>query len=162
MEVTRIHDGLWRWSVTRDGLELASAYLEHGDAMLLVDPVIPAAVDDRARFERALARDRARLGGAVWVLLTRADEPRDADEVRLMTGGRQWTPGDPEPPGVTTIPVGEPGVAAIWSPGHRALMPGRAMTASSGALLPAPGVDGDALLALEPEVVIPSVGPMMG
>lgn len=161
MEVTRIRDGLWRWSVPREGEELASAYLEHGDAMLLVDPVLPPAGDDLARFERAIARDLQRLGGPAWVLLTRADEPRDADLLVAMTGGTPWVAGDPAPEGITAMAAGPAGAVALWSAPHRALMPGRALAVGDdGALAPAPGMDAAALFALGAEVVIPSVGPM--
>lgn len=169
VEVTRIGEGLWRWSVPRDGVELASAYLEHGDAMLLVDPVLPPPGDDLARFERAIARDLARLGGRAWVLLTRSDDPRDAEATAAMTGASRWQPDEPRepaepsqpiPPGIEAISVGA-GQVALWSPVHRALMPGRAMEVRDGALQAAPGVDAAPLLALGAEVVIPSAGPML-
>jgi hypothetical protein len=160
VEVTRIRDGLWRWSVRRDGVELASAYLEHDDAMLLVDPVLPPPGDDLARFERAIARDLARLGGPVVVMLTRADDPRDADALIAMTGATRWVPGQAPPISVEVIPVRVGDEVALWSQPHRALMPGRALMVHGGALVPAPGVDPSPLLARAPEVVIPSVGPM--
>lgn len=160
VEVTRIHDGLWRWSVRRDGIELASAYLEHGEVMLLVDPVLPPPGDDLSRFERAIARDLARLGGPARVLLTRAGDPRDADALVAMTGGTPWTAGQDAPPGIEVVPVGDGGDVALWSAVHRALMPGCALAMDGGALVAAPGVDPSPLLALDPAVIIPSVGPM--
>lgn len=160
VEVNRIHDGLWRWSVRRDGAEWASAYLEHGDVMLLVDPVLPPPGDDLDRFARAIDRDLARLGGPVWVMLTRAAEPRDADALIAMTGARSWVPGDAPPAGMDELPTGRPGEAALWSPVHRALMPGTAMRAGAGGLVAQPGVDAVPLLALSPQVVVPSIGPM--
>lgn len=160
MEVTRIRDGLWRWSVRQGGVELASAYLEHDDAMLLVDPVLPPPGDDLARFERAIARDLARLGGPVVVMLTRADDPRDADALVAMTGATRWVPGQAPPISVEVIPVGHGDEVALWSQAHRTLMPGRALTVQGGALAAAPGVDPSPLFARAPEVVIPSVGPM--
>ncbi len=160
VEVTRIRDGLWRWSVRRAGVELASAYVEHGHVMLLVDPVLPPPGDDRARFERAIHRDLERLGGPAWVLLTHADDPRDADALIEMTGASRWVPGGPAPTGVEAHGTGRPGEAAIWSAAHRALMPGRALLVEGGVPVPAPGADAAPLLALAPEVVIPSVGPM--
>ena len=168
VEVTRIGEGLWRWSVSRDGLELASAYLEHGDAVLLVDPVLPPPGDDLARFERAIARDLARLAGPAWVLVTCADDSRDAEATAAMIGASRWQPGEPREPagpsepipaGIEAIAVGA-GQVALWSPVHRALMPGRALAVHDGALQPAPGVEAAPLLALGAEVVIPSTGPM--
>lgn len=165
VEVTRIREGLWRWSVPRGGVELASAYLEHGDAMLLVDPVLPPPGDDLARFERAIARDLARLGGPAWVLLTCTDDPRDAEATAAMIGASRWQPAPPDhrdhpaPAGIEAIVVGA-GQVALWSPVHRALMPGRALSVRDGALWPASAVDAAPLRALGAEVVIPSAGPM--
>lgn len=160
VDVTRIHDGLWRWSVRRDGNELASAYLEHGDVMLLVDPVLPPPGDDLDRFARAIERDLARLAGPVWVMLTRAAEPRDADSVARMTGAGTWVPGDLLPTGMQALPTGRDGEAALWSNEHRALMPGTSLHVHAGRLVGAPGVDAAPLLAMAPDAVVPSLGPM--
>lgn len=145
----------------RDGGEWASAYLEHGDVMLLVDPVLPAAGADLDRFTRAIDRDLARLGGPVWVMLTRADQRRDAEAVLAITGARVWVPGEPPPPGAEEMPTGRAGEAAVWSPTHRALMPGVALRVDAGRLVGEPGVDVAGLLAVSPDVVVPSVGPMV-
>lgn len=144
----------------RDGIERASAYLEHGEVMLLVDPVLPAPGEDLSRFERAIARDLERLGGPARVLLTRAHDPRDAEALVAMTGGTRWTAGQDPPPGIEVMPVGQGDDVAFWSVVHRALMPGRALVADRGALVAAPGVDAAPLLALDPAVIIPSVGAM--
>lgn len=162
VEVTRIHGGLWRWSVQRDGIELASAYLEHGEVMLLVDPVLPEPGDELSRFERAIARDLDRLGGPARVLLTRADDPRDAEALVAMTGGTRWMAGQDPPPGIDVMPVGPGDDVAFWSVVHRALMPGRALVVDGRTLVAAPGVDAAPLLALDPAVIIPSVGTMPG
>jgi hypothetical protein len=162
MEVTRIRDGLWRWSVRRDGDELASAYLEHDDVMLLVDPVLPPPGEHLDRFRRAIDRDLERLGGAAWVLLTLTGDPRDADALAAMTGARAWVAGDAPPAGMRALPTGLPGEVALWSSVHRALMPGRALRVHGGNIVPAPDADAAALLDLAPEVVVPSVGPMAG
>ena len=52
MKVHQYGDGLWRWSVG----ERTSAYIEHGDVMILVDPLLPPDADDAARFRRAICR----------------------------------------------------------------------------------------------------------
>jgi hypothetical protein len=161
MQVTRINDGLWRWSVQRGRFEWASAYLEHGDVMLLVDPVLPSAEEDLERFTGAIERDLARLGGAVHVMSTRADDARDAASLVAMTGGTRWVPGDDPPPGIEVHATGAPGEVALWSPSHLALMPGRAITFDAGTLVAGPGADVVPLLALPAHVVIPSIGPMM-
>lgn len=149
VQVTRIHDGLWRWSVTTGGAEIASAYLEHGDAMLLVDPVLPPPGDDLDRFLRAIHRDLDRLRGPVHVMLTRADDPRDSAELARITGARRWTHGHPIPEGMQEVPTADDDEVGLWSTVHAALMPGRA--------LPVPG---SAMAGLPARAVIPSVGPM--
>lgn len=160
MDVQRIHDGLWRWAVVRDGLELASAYVEHGDCMLLIDPVLPPPGDDLQRFERAIARDLARLPGRRWVIVTREDDPRDAEALVEMTQARQWRPGDEAPEGMATLGLAD-GTVAAWSQRHAALMPGPALQVRDGQPEWAmAGSDAARLRALAPGIIIPSVGPM--
>ena len=149
VQVMRIHDGLWRWSVTTGGVEMASAYLEYGAVMLLVDPVLPSPGDDLDRFLRAIHRDLERLDGTVHVMLTRADDPRDSAELARITGARTWTHGHPTPEGMQEVPTGDDDEVGLWSTVHAALMPGRA--------LPPPG---SPMAALPAQTVIPSVGPM--
>lgn len=160
MQVTQISEGLWRWSVPRGRFDWASAYVEHGEVILLIDPILPTADDDLARFRSALERDLARLGGPVHVMSTRADDPRGTAAVVEMTGGVRWVPGDAPPPGVTVVDTGAPGEVAIWSATHAALMPGRAITFDAGTVVAGPGVDIAPLLSLPARVVIPSIGPM--
>lgn len=160
MQVTQISEGLWRWALSQGGVEHASAYLEHGDEMLLIDPVLPPQGDDRERFGRAIARDLARLGGPVHVMSTRAGDARNSDELIAMTGGTRWVPGDDPPRGAEVLETGVPGEVAIWSAAHGALMPGRAITFDAGTAVAGPGVDIAPLLALPARAVIPSVGPM--
>lgn len=161
MQVTMIHEGLWRWSVPRGRFERASAYLEHGDVMILVDPVLPPEGDDRDRFHAAIARDLQRLAGPVHVMATRGDDPRDVEGLVALTGGAAWRPGDAPPPGIEVLPTGVDGQVALWSPAHGALMPGRAITFEAGAVVAGPGADITPLLALPARAVIPSIGPMM-
>ena len=118
MKVTQIADGLWCWSIG----DRSSAYMEHGDQMILVDPVLPPAGDDLDRFTRAIERDLVRLGGSVHVLPTRHGHPRDSDAIEQMTGAVRWHPGMGEAPaGMYSLPVAE-GAVALWSPVHRALV----------------------------------------
>ena len=60
MDVEQLAPGLWRW----DG----SVYVETAEAIVLIDPVVPA--DEPERFWRALDRDVERCGVPVHVLLT--------------------------------------------------------------------------------------------
>ena len=56
MEVTRIADGLWRWSTYygewRD--QVGSVYVEADDTIVVVDPLVPEERDEAERFWRAL------------------------------------------------------------------------------------------------------------
>jgi hypothetical protein len=67
VELDELAPGLWRWD--------DSLYVERPDAVVLIDPVVPAGEEER--FFRALDRDVERLGLPVVVLLT--DRARDAD-----------------------------------------------------------------------------------
>jgi hypothetical protein len=67
VELDELAPGLWRWD--------DSLYVERPDAVVLIDPVVPAGEEER--FFGALDRDVERLGLPVVVLLT--DRTRDAD-----------------------------------------------------------------------------------
>ena len=130
--------------------------------MVLVDPVLPPAGAERERFDRAIARDLARLGGPVSILRTHSAAADEVAEVVRLTGGRAIGPKDPPPPGMQRLSLDAPHEAAWWSARHRALMPGRALRVSpDGVMSAAPGVDAAPLLALSPRVVIPAEGPML-
>lgn len=76
MEVRELGPGLWRWTAShpewdhaeRWGPEVGSVYAELPDAVVVVDPLVPA--DEEERFWSALDRDVERLGLPVHVLLT--------------------------------------------------------------------------------------------
>ena len=128
MQVHQYTEGLWRWSVG----SRTCAYIEHGDVMIVVDPVLPPEGDDLARFRRAIARDVDRLGGPVHVVMTRNGHPRDCDALVAMTSGIVWHPGMGQAPaGLLSLPVAESAVA-LWSPVHRALVVPDASMADGG------------------------------
>lgn len=83
MNVAKIAEGLWRWSVAgADGRERESFYYEAPAAVVLVDPAIPEEGDPEAeRFWRALDRDVARLGRPVVVLVAEPDRAGSAARV---------------------------------------------------------------------------------
>jgi hypothetical protein len=88
MDVERLAEGLWRWSVEPG---LWSVYAETPEAILLVDPLLPVSgTRDEQRFLEALDRDVARLALPVVVLETSAGRGRDGDRIRARYG----TPGD--------------------------------------------------------------------
>ena len=62
MELSELAPGIWRWD--------DSLYVERPDAVVLIDPVVPAGEEER--FFKALDRDVERLGRPVVVLLTDA------------------------------------------------------------------------------------------
>jgi hypothetical protein len=83
MPLAQLAPGIWRWN--------DSLYVERPDAVVLIDPVVPAGEEER--FFRALDRDVERLGRPVVVLLT--DTSLDAGpfveryraEVKIRGGG---------------------------------------------------------------------------
>jgi glyoxylase-like metal-dependent hydrolase (beta-lactamase superfamily II) len=146
MEVTRIADGLWRWSTYygewRD--EVGSVYVEADDAVVVVDPLVPEERDEAERFWRALDRDVERAGAPVHVLVTVFWHVRSAAEIvrryrgRLHASSRArapierraglrshvFRPGDPLPAGLEAFPSGRATEVVLWAPAHGALVPG--------------------------------------
>jgi hypothetical protein len=79
MQVERLADGLWRWSVEPGRW---SVYAETPEAILLVDPLLPPPGSaDEARFFEALDRDLRRCGRPVRVLETSAGGGRDSARI---------------------------------------------------------------------------------
>jgi glyoxylase-like metal-dependent hydrolase (beta-lactamase superfamily II) len=154
MEVTRIADGLWRWSTYygewRD--EVGCVYVEGDDAIVLVDPLAPEDRDEAERFWRALDRDVERAGAPVRVLVTVFWHVRSSAEVvrrydgRLYAASRARTPierragvesvvfrpGDALPAGVVALPSGRATEVVFWIPAHGALVPGDVLLGSDG------------------------------
>ena len=95
LEVDRIEPGLWRWTVPHPewtpekgkpggwGQLVGCVYHEGADAVVLIDPLVPAAgAPDRERFWSALDADVERLGLPVAVLLCNRYHVRSAQEIR--------------------------------------------------------------------------------
>jgi glyoxylase-like metal-dependent hydrolase (beta-lactamase superfamily II) len=103
MEVSKIRDGLWRWVVPHPawrpefdradgwGRSVASVYAEYDEAVVLIDPLVPADPVDHDRFWHALDRDVARLARPVLVLVGCVEHGRSADAVaaRYRAAGRE-------------------------------------------------------------------------
>jgi hypothetical protein len=88
MDVERLADGLWCWSVEPGRW---SVYAETPEAILLVDPLLPQAGSaDELRFFTALDRDVARCGVPVRVVETSAGRGRDGERIEIRYG----PPGD--------------------------------------------------------------------
>ena len=78
MLVERFEEGLWRWTAahpewkpTDDGeQEVGCVYFESTEAIVLIDPLIPADIAERDRFLEGLDRDVERVARPVVALLT--------------------------------------------------------------------------------------------
>jgi glyoxylase-like metal-dependent hydrolase (beta-lactamase superfamily II) len=169
VRVEPIADGLWRWTAVHlqwkpgEGwdAEVACVYAEDPDAVVLIDPLVPA--DEAERFWRALDRDVERLALPVAVLLTTPWHARSAAEIEVRYGATR------EPPrGVRPIPVSHEEVV-YWLPSYATLVAGDALVGGPGGLRlqPPEWLDGDypsfvaavgRLLELPVERVLPSHG----
>jgi glyoxylase-like metal-dependent hydrolase (beta-lactamase superfamily II) len=146
MEVTRIADGLWRWSTYYGEWreEVGCVCVAADDAVVLVDPLVPEERDQAERFWRALDRDVKGAGAPVHVLVTVFWHVRSAAQVvrryrgRLHAASRArapierragvrsvvFRPGEPLPGGVEALPSGRATEVVFWLPRHAALVPG--------------------------------------
>ena len=146
----RLAEGLWRWTAPhpdwREGADwdrtVGSVYCETPEAVVLIDPLVPAGGGDRDRFWGALDRDVSRLGRPVAVLLTCRWHVRSAGDVRDRYSAAVWAPSadgeglegvvsdvleDERWPvdGVQAFLTGGPSEEAVyWIPEHRAVIPG--------------------------------------
>jgi hypothetical protein len=105
MQVSKLRDGLWRWSVPHPdwkpefdrpdgwGRNVACVYAEFDEAVVLIDPLVPMDQSDRETFWQALDRDVIRLARPVLVLIGSVDHGRSADAVasRYLGAGRDVT-----------------------------------------------------------------------
>jgi hypothetical protein len=154
MDVQRVDDGLWRW-VTRYGEwgeDVGCLYVESGDAIVLVDPLVPEDAPEAERFWRALDRDVERCGVPVHVLVTVFWHARSAAafvdrygaQVHAASGARAavarragvvhdaYRVGAPLPGGIVALPAGRRTEVALWIPAHRALAPGDVILGAAG------------------------------
>jgi glyoxylase-like metal-dependent hydrolase (beta-lactamase superfamily II) len=174
MEVSKIRDGLWRWEVSHPdwkpefdrpdgwGRTVASVYAEYDEAVVLIDPLVPADAADQERFWRALDRDVSRLAKPVLVLVGSVDHGRSADAVasRYLAAGRSIrVVGDAAirdavscvlhatldevalPVGLTAVPIPgmSPGETAfVLDPWHAAVFADAVIGAGEGRLRVAP------------------------
>lgn len=123
LAVDRIEPGLWRWTVPHPewtpekgkpggwGQMVGCVYHEGGDAVVLIDPLAPAAgTPEHGRFWIALDADVERLNLPVAVLLANRYHVRSAREVRdryASRGSSVWAHEDTRShldPGIVTHP----------------------------------------------------------
>ena len=103
MHVDEIAPRLWRWTAPHpewkpsdaeggEGWEreVGCVYLEAADAVVLIDPLIPTAPDERERFLTHLDADVERAGTPVAILLTVAAHERSAPELAERFGAEVW------------------------------------------------------------------------
>jgi glyoxylase-like metal-dependent hydrolase (beta-lactamase superfamily II) len=133
MEVDKIAPGLWRWTAPHPEWrpdadwprDVGCIYYEGPDAVVLIDPLVPA--DEMTRFWEALDRDVDRAGRPVVVLRTVHWHQRSIDEVAARyAGARVWT-GKSDgalPVGVEAHPVEPAEETLFWIDEHRALLAG--------------------------------------
>jgi glyoxylase-like metal-dependent hydrolase (beta-lactamase superfamily II) len=130
MEVERIRDGLWRWTAPHPDWrpaadwpeEVGCVYYESADAVVLIDPLVPAG--EAERFWTALDRDVERAARPIVVLRTVHWHQRSIDEVvARYPDARFAAESDPMPAGVEARRMAKDEVI-FWIPEHRALVPG--------------------------------------
>ena len=144
MEVTRIDDGLWRWTTPHPewkpgddwDRDVGCTYWEAPDAVVLVDPLVPVEGDERARFLEALDRDVARRGLPVVVLLTCSWHRRSADELAGRHGARVVGPEGEEllPGDARRIAAPSAEEVVYWLPEARAVVPGDVLLGTDSGL----------------------------
>jgi hypothetical protein len=103
MDVTQLGAGLWRWVVPHPewkpefdrpdgwGRMVASVYAELDEALVLIDPLVPADPTEADRLWRHLDADVARRARPILVLIGSVDHGRSAD----VLAGRYLAAGHP-------------------------------------------------------------------
>jgi glyoxylase-like metal-dependent hydrolase (beta-lactamase superfamily II) len=139
MDVQKLAPGLWRWTAPHPEWrpdadwpqDVGCLYYEGPDAVVLIDPLVPA--DEATRFWEALDRDVERAGRPVVVLRTVHWHQRSSDEVAARyAGARLWTAESDGalPAGVEAYPVERADETLFWIVEHRALVPGDVLLGS--------------------------------
>jgi glyoxylase-like metal-dependent hydrolase (beta-lactamase superfamily II) len=131
MQVQEIARGLWRWTAAHPEWtpdsdwpeDVGCLYYEAADAVVLIDPLVPA--DEADRFWQALDRDVARADRRVVVLRTLHWHQRSIDEILARySGARLWTAesNDPLPTGIEAYQRADD--TLFWIVEHQALVAG--------------------------------------
>jgi glyoxylase-like metal-dependent hydrolase (beta-lactamase superfamily II) len=133
--LTELRPGLYRWTAihpeahpapTRGspadwGPEVGSVAYAGPDALVLVDPLVPADRDDLREELDALVR---RQGLRVAILTTIGFHRRSRDELAERYEASTSRARASLPEGVETVPIQGAGETMVWLPEHRALIPG--------------------------------------
>jgi glyoxylase-like metal-dependent hydrolase (beta-lactamase superfamily II) len=154
MEVTRLTDGLWRWTVYYEEWRdtVGCVYYEAPDAIVLIDPLVPDGASEAMRFWEALDRDVARVAFPVHVYVTVFWHVRSSGEIvqrydgtlhapsRALAANEKragvpaavFRPGDVLPGGIEALATGRSTEVVYWIPEHRALVPGDVLLGAEG------------------------------
>lgn len=93
VEVTRVDEGLWRWTADHPEWtpdeggeggwerEVGCVFVEAGTEIALIDPLVPSEPSQRDRFWRALDRDLERAGAPPTVLISTHYHARSARDI---------------------------------------------------------------------------------
>lgn len=152
--MTRFAEGLWRWTAYYEEWRdtVGCVYYEASDAIVLIDPLVPAELSEAARFWEALDRDVARVALPVRVYVTVFWHVRSAGEIVRRYGGTLhvpsraraanekragvsasvFRPGDALTGGIEALATGRSTEVAYWIPEHRALVPGDVLLGAEG------------------------------
>ena len=144
MEVQELRPGLWRWTAPHPewehaehwGPEVASVYAELPRAIVVIDPLVPTAEEER--FWAALDRDVERLSRPVYVLLTVHWHERSVAAVLDRYRATLWRPEEkgelPEGVRAEVVHGGDWVEALFFLEPHRALVAGDLLIGANGGI----------------------------
>ena len=132
---TELRPGLYRWTARHPdaeadpelgspadwGPDVGSVVYAARDALVLVDPLVPAG---RADLQEELDAVVRRHGKPVVILTTLQFHRRSRDELAARYGASTSRAKKALPEGVETIQIHGAGETMVWLPEHRALIPG--------------------------------------
>lgn len=111
------------------GPDVGSVAYEAPDALLLVDPLVPA---DRSDLHRELDALVRRHGRRVAILTTLRFHRRSREELALRYAASTSRAKKALPEGVETIPIRGARETMVWLPEHRTLIPGDRLLGADG------------------------------
>jgi glyoxylase-like metal-dependent hydrolase (beta-lactamase superfamily II) len=144
MDVQELRPGLWRWTAMHPewehaenwGPDVASVYAELPQAVVVIDPLVPA--DEDEQFWSALDRDVERLGRPVHVLLTVHWHERSVAAVLDRYHATLWRPEEkgelPEGVQAEIVHGGDWVEALFYLEPHRALVAGDLLIGANGGI----------------------------
>jgi hypothetical protein len=144
MEVQELRPGLWRWTAPHPewehaehwGPDVASVYAELDEALVVIDPLVPA--DEDERFWSALDRDVERLARPVHVLLTVHWHERSVAAVLDRYRATLWRPEEkgelPDGLQAEIVHGSDWAEALFYLEPHRALVAGDLLIGADGGI----------------------------